>query len=92
MWECSSPYPVGFLRFDSVGETLQADWAARTDRFRGSRGVVAGLLVGVVLGEEYGGHFLTGCATVLRDSVEELFGKGLSAVAHKMILLEVYGE
>ena len=92
MWERASPDAVGFLRFHSVGETLQPDWAGRADCFGGFDCVIAGVFVGVILGEEHFRDLFALCTTVCGEDVQPLLDERLSAVRHKLILLEVHDE
>ncbi len=60
MRQSACPDPVAFFVLDSVGETLQADRAVSTQRFRSPDRVFAGAFVGEVLGEENLGNVLAG--------------------------------
>ena len=81
MWEGASPDSVGFLRFDSVSETLGQQRALSTQRFGGSDRVLSGVFVGEVLGEENLGDVLTGNATGFVYQCGK-FAVGLSPVGH----------
>ena len=81
MWEGACPNTVGFLRFDSVSETLVQQRALSTQRFRGSDRVLPGRFVGEVLGEENRGDVLTGNTTDFDNGCVEV-AVALSPVGH----------
>ncbi len=81
MWEGARPDTVGFLGFDSVGETLGQQRALSTQRFGSSDRVLAGVFVGEVLGEENLGDVLTGHTTGFVDECGEV-AVALSPVGH----------
>jgi hypothetical protein len=81
--KCASPDSVGFLGFDSVGETLGEQRALSTERFGGSDRVLPGVFVGEVFGEENLGDVLAGDTTGVVYQCGK-FAVGLSPVAHKV--------
>ena len=81
MWKGACPDSVGFLRFDSVGETLNQQRALFTQRFGRSDRVLPGLFVGEVFGEENVGDFLAGHTTDFDYGCTEV-AVALSPVAH----------
>ena len=81
MGKCASPDSVGFLGFDSVGETLGQQRALGTEGFSGSDRILSGVFVGEVLGEENLGDILAGDTTGLIYQCGK-FAVGLSPVAH----------
>ena len=81
MGKCASPDTVGFLGFDSVGETLGEQRALGAQRFGGSDRVFSGVFVGEVLGEENLGDVLTGNTTGFVYQCGK-FAVGLSPVGH----------
>ena len=81
MGKCASPDTVGFLGFDSVGETLGEQRALSAQRFGGSDRVLAGVFVGEVLGEENLGDVLAGNTTGFVYQCGK-FAVGLSPVGH----------
>ena len=83
MGKCSSPDTVGFLGFDSVGETLGEQRALSTQRFSGSDRVLPGVFVGEVLGEKNLGDVLAGDTTGVVYQCGK-FAVGLSPVGHKV--------
>ena len=83
MGKCASPDSVGFLGFDSVGETLGQQGTLSTEGLGGSDRILAGVFVGEVLGEENLGDVLT------RDTIGFVyecgkFAVGLSPVGHRV--------
>ncbi len=88
MWQSASPYPVGFLGFYRVRETLQSDWAVSAERFGCLDRTVTDFLVGEVLGEEniWGG--LARRATIVLDGLSEIPVALMSVVTHNLILEE----
>lgn len=83
MRQCASPDTVGFLGFDSVGETLSQQRAVGTERFGGSDRILPGVFVGEVLGEENLGDVLAGdTAGFVYDCGK--FAVGLSPVGHRV--------
>ena len=83
MRKCASPNTVGFLGFDSVGETLDQQRALFAQRFRGSDRVLPGVFVGEVFGEENVGDVLTWHTTDFDYGCVEV-AVALSPVAHKV--------
>jgi hypothetical protein len=81
VWQGASPDPVGFLRFNRVGETGETQRALCTQGAGGSDGKLTGVFVGVILGEENVGHVLTGHSALILDEAGEL-PVGLSLVGH----------
>jgi len=81
VWQSAGPNPVGFLGFDSVGETLGQQRALFTQRFRGSDRVLPCIRVGEVLGEENVGNVLTWHTTDFHNRCTEV-AVALSPVAH----------
>ncbi len=81
MWKGACPDSVGFLRFDSVGETLDQQRALFTQRFGGSDRVLPGLFVREVFGEENVGDVLTWHTTDFDYGCTEV-AVALSPVAH----------
>ena len=81
MWKGACPDSVGFLRFDSVGETLDQQRALFAQRFGRSDRVLPGLFVREVFGEENVGNVLTRHTTDFNDSGAKV-SVGLSPVAH----------
>ena len=81
MWEGASPDTVGFLGFDSVGETLGEQRALFAQRFGGSDRILSGVFVGEVLGEENLGDVLTGNTTDFDNGCVEV-AVALSPVGH----------
>jgi hypothetical protein len=79
--QCASPDTVGFLGFDSVGETLGEQRALGTQRFSGSDRILSGVFVGEVLGEENLGDVLTGNTTDFDNGCVEV-AVALSPVGH----------
>jgi len=88
VWQSTSPYPVGFLGFYRVGETLQPDGAFSAERFGCLDGTIPDLLVRKVLREEYVWRVLTRCTTVVFDGLSEIPVALMSAVTHNLILEE----
>ena len=88
MWQGASPYPVGFLGFYRVGETLQSDGAVSAERFRCLNRAIPDFLVREVLGEEniWGG--LARRTTVVLDGLSEIPVALMSVVTHNLILEE----
>lgn len=83
MGKCASPDTVGFLGFDSVGETLSQQRAFGTEGFGGSDRVLSGRLVGEIFGEENLGDILTGDTTGFVYQCGK-FAVGLSPVGHRV--------
>lgn len=83
VWQSARPDPVGFLRFDGVGETGEAQRALRTQRPGGPDSKVTGSFVGVIFREENVGDVLTGDTAFGFDESGE-FPVGLSLVGHKV--------
>ena len=81
MRQCASPDTVGFLRFDSVGETLGQQRALSAERFGGSDRVLSSVFVGEVLGEENLRDILAGNTTGFVYQCGK-FAVGLSPVGH----------
>ena len=81
MWKGACPDSVGFLRFDSVGETLDQQRALFAQSFGGSDRIFPGARVGEVLGEENVGDFLAGHTTDFDNGCTEV-SVALSPVAH----------
>jgi len=81
VWKGACPDSVGFLRFDSVGETLDQQRALFTQRFRRSDRIFPGARVGEVFGEENVGDLLAGHTTDFDYGCTEV-AVALSPVAH----------
>ena len=81
MGKCASPDTVGFLGFDSVGETLSQQRALSTERLSRSDRILSGVFVGEVLGEENLGDVLTGNTAGFVYECGK-FAVGLSPVGH----------
>ena len=81
MWKGACPDSIRFLRFDSVGETLDQQRALFAQRFGRSDRVLPGLFVREVLGEENVGDFLAGHTTDFNYGCTEV-AVALSPVAH----------
>ena len=71
MWQGASPNTVTLPTLNSVGETLGFDRAGSTQGFSGFDGYGPGFGVGVILGEENAGDFLTSNTTGLFNGVCE---------------------
>ena len=92
MWECACPDTVAFVTFDSVSEAFGFDRAGSTHGFRGFYSYRASARVGVVLGEENFGDFLTGnTANLINGFCEGSIGQVLSGVHHNLIVEEQTG-
>lgn len=83
MRKCASPDTVGFLGFDSVGETLSQQRALGTEGLSGSDRILPGVFVGEVLGEENLGDILAGNTTGFVYQCGK-FAVGLSPVGHRV--------
>ena len=83
MGKCASPDTVGFLGFDSVGETLGQQGALGTERLSGSDRVLPRMFVGEVLGEENLGDVLAGHTAGFVYECGK-FAVGLSPVGHRV--------
>jgi hypothetical protein len=81
VWKGACPDSVGFLRFDSVGETLGQQRALFAQSFGGSNCIFPGVWVGEVFGEENVGDFLTWHTTDFHNGCTEV-AVALSPVAH----------
>ena len=81
MWQSAGPNPIGFLGFDSVGETLGQQRALFAQSFGGSDRIFPGARVGEVLGEENVGDVLTWHTTDFDNGCTEV-AVALSPVAH----------
>jgi hypothetical protein len=81
--KCASPDTVGFLGFDSVGETLSQQRAFGAEGFGGSDRVLAGVFVGEVFGEENLGDVLAGNTAGFVYECGK-FAVGLSPVGHRV--------
>jgi hypothetical protein len=81
VWQSAGPNPIGFLGFDSVGETLGQQRALFAQRFRGSDRILPCIRVGEVLGEENVGDVLTRHTTDFDNGCIEV-AVGLSPVGH----------
>jgi hypothetical protein len=81
--KCASPDTVGFLGFDSVGETLSQQRAFGAQRFGGSDRILSGVFVGEVFGEENLGNVLTGDTAGFVYECGK-FAVGLSPVGHRV--------
>ena len=77
------PDSIRFLRFDSVGETLDQQRALFAQRFGGSDRIFPGAWVREVFGEENVGNVLTWHATDFDNGCTEV-AVALSPVAHKV--------
>ena len=71
MWQGACPDTVTLTLLDSVGEALGFDRAGSTQGFSGFDGYGPGFGVGVILGEENAGDFLTSNTAGLFDGVCE---------------------
>ena len=81
MWKGACPDSVRFLRFDSVGETLDQQRALFTQRFCRSDRIFPGAWIGEVFGEENVGDVLTWHTTDFDYGRTEV-AVALSPVAH----------
>lgn len=81
MWEGACPDSVGFLCFDSVGETLGQERALFAQCFGGSDRIFPGGWVGEVFGEENVGDVLTWHTTDFENGCVQV-AVALSPVAH----------
>ena len=81
MWKGASPDSVRFLRFDSVGETLDQQRTLFAQRCGGSDRVFPGARVGEIFGEENVGDFSAGHTTDFDYGCTEV-AVALSPVAH----------
>lgn len=71
MWQCASPDTITLATLNGVGKALGFDRAGSTQGFSGFDGYGPGFGVGVILGEENAGDFLTSNTTGLLDGVCE---------------------
>ena len=71
MWQSAGPDTVTLPTLDSVGEAFGFGGAGSAKGFSGFDGYGPGFGVGVVLGEENAGDFLTGNTSGLFDGVCE---------------------
>ena len=71
MWQGASPNAVTLATLDSVGEAFGFDGAGSAEGFSGFDGYGPGFGVGVILGEENAGDFLTSNTAGLFDGVCE---------------------
>ena len=88
MWQSASPYPVGFLGFYRVGETLQPDGTVSAERFGRLDRTIPDFLVRKVLRKENIWRGLARRATVVLDGFSEIPVALMSVVGHNLILEE----
>jgi hypothetical protein len=81
VWQGASPNPVRFLRFNSVGETGEAQRALCTQRSGSSDRKFSRVFVGIIFREENVGHVLTRDSALIVDEAGKL-PVGLSLVGH----------
>jgi len=86
--ESASPYPVGLLVLNRVGEALQFDGAFGAERFGNLDGVFPGLFLREVLGEENVWDVFAWRTADVFDGFGKFAVALMSAVTHNLILEE----